>query len=89
MSQFIDRSVVTQALEELQPLLSGDGGSLDLVEIDDAKSLISLRVNFSADAACEQCVVEPIMLQEIVAEVFRNHIPGLGGVVVDDPRMAS
>lgn len=83
----MDTVRLEQALAEFRPFLASDGGDIRLDHLDDATGTAALRLVIGA-AACKDCIVEPGMLREIVAEFLMGKgIPGLRAVEVIDPRL--
>jgi Fe-S cluster biogenesis protein NfuA len=83
----MDTARLEHALAEFRPFLESDGGDIRLERIDEATGTVALRLVIG-ESACEECIVEPQMLREIVAEfLLGKAIPGLRAVEVIDPRL--
>lgn len=83
----MDASQLEHALAEFRPFLESDGGDIQLEHIDHATGAAALRLVIG-EQACRDCIVEPQMLREIVAEfLLGKAIPGLRAVEVIDPRL--
>lgn len=76
---------LTQAVDELRTLVSGDGADLDIVSTDEAAGRIELRLDLS-QVTCEECVLPPELLQSMITESLRRRVPELREIVLDDPR---
>lgn len=84
----VDNEKLEAALAEFRPLLQSDGGDILLSGIDEASGTVEMRIVIG-ESACEECIIEPQMLREIVAEFFAGkNIPGVKRVQVSDPRVA-
>ena len=83
----MDTSQLEHALAEFRPFLESDGGDIRLDHLDTATGTAAVRV-IIGEQACLDCIVEPQMLREIVAEfLLGKAIPGLHAVEVIDPRL--
>ncbi len=83
----MDRESVDESVEEVRHLLRGDGADLELVEADPKTARITVRLDLST-VGCEECVLPPDLLHEMIAATFRRRIAEEFEVVVDDPRLA-
>ena len=81
----IARSDVDTALEEVRPLVQADGADLVLEEVDDAGGQVVLKLDL-ANVSCLECVLPPELLHSMISDAFTRRVPGLSGVVVEDPR---
>ncbi|HKJ87022.1 MAG TPA: NifU family protein [Gammaproteobacteria bacterium] len=71
----IDPERVRAALEEAAQLLRGDGGDLELVDIDGS------RVRVRMLGACSGCPSSTMDLKTIVERKVKQHVPGVSEVV--------
>jgi Fe-S cluster biogenesis protein NfuA len=83
----INRADVDHALDDVRPLVAGDGGVLSIVYIDEVSGIVKLQLDLG-EVTCGQCVVEPRMLREIIEEYFQGHVGGVKNVAIDDPRLS-
>jgi len=81
----IARADVDTALEEVRPLVQADGADLVLEAVDDAGGQVVLKLDL-ANVSCLECVLPPELLHTMISDAFSRRVPGLAGVVVDDPR---
>lgn len=85
----MDTVQLEQALAEFRPFLESDGGDIRLDHLDEATGTAALRLVIG-ESACEECIVEPQMLREIVAEFLMGKaIAGLRAIEVIDPRLTA
>ena len=66
-----------------QDVLTADGVSLALVELDGEVAHLALSV---VDADCAECVLPREMLEPVVLDLLRRSRPTLRAVKIDDPR---
>ncbi|SCX76794.1 NifU family protein [Thiohalorhabdus denitrificans] len=71
----IDHERVKAALEEAAQLLRGDGGDLELVDIDGS------RVRVRMLGACSGCPSSTMDLKTIVERKVKQRVPGISEVV--------
>jgi Fe-S cluster biogenesis protein NfuA len=81
----IARADVDTALEEVRPLVQADGADLVLRDVDDAEGQVVLALDL-ANVSCLECVLPPDLLHTMISDAFTRRVPGLSGVVVEDPR---
>ena len=81
----IARADVDSALEEVRPLVQADGADLVLRDFDDAQGHVVLGLDL-ANVSCLECVLPPELLHSMISDAFTRRVPGLSGVVVEDPR---
>jgi len=70
------RDRVETVLDRLRPALLADGGSVELVDVDDDGTV---RVSF--EGACAGCPAQLATLRLGLEPVLRAEVPGLGSVV--------
>ncbi len=71
------------ALEGLREGFQADGADLELVGVEGAKARVRLVVT---EETCQECIVPPPLLQQILEAQLRQSCPELESVEVDDPR---
>jgi Fe-S cluster biogenesis protein NfuA len=81
----IARADVDTALEEVRPLVQADGADLVLQGVDDTQGQVVLKLDL-ANVSCLECVLPPELLHTMISDAFTRRVPGLSGVVVEDPR---
>ncbi len=80
----MDAERVAAAMGPLRTLLDGDGGDLELVDVD-ATGEVRLRL-LLRDALCAECVMPRAHLEQVAADMLRRSLPELRAVTVEDPR---
>jgi Fe-S cluster biogenesis protein NfuA len=79
---------VAEVVAELSAMLGGDGGSLELIAVDETSGAVSLRLDLDG-VPCSDCVLPPDRLRDVVDTRLRSAVPTLGPLMLDDPRVAS
>jgi hypothetical protein len=67
-------------------MLGGDGGSLELIAVDETSGAVSLRLDLDG-VPCSDCVLPPDRLRDVVDTRLRSAVPTLGPLMLDDPRV--
>jgi Fe-S cluster biogenesis protein NfuA len=70
------REKVEEVLAAIRPALEADGGSIELVEVDD-DGLVRVRLT----GACAGCPMSQITLQQGVERVLKEQLPQVQRVV--------
>ena len=70
-------------MEQLREGFQADGADLELLALEDGVARVRLVVT---DETCLDCIVPGEMLQNFLEASLRQAVPGLRGVVLDDPR---
>jgi Fe-S cluster biogenesis protein NfuA len=78
---------VLDAIEEVAALLEADGARLALESIDEPGGRVELSVEFE-DAACEECVLPPAALHDMIASALARRTGRAVALVLHDPRTA-
>jgi Fe-S cluster biogenesis protein NfuA len=81
----IAQSDVDEALEEVRPLVQADGADLVLGAVDPDAGQVVVRLDL-AGVSCLECVLPPDLLHSMISDAMVRRVPGLAGVVVEDPR---
>ena len=68
---------VVRVLEELLPYIEADGGSLQLVEIEEETGYVKVRLG----GACESCAMSTMTLKQGIEKKLMMEIPDMVGVV--------
>ena len=68
---------VVRVLEELLPYIEADGGSLQLVDIEEETGYVKVRLG----GACESCAMSTMTLKQGIESKLMNEIPDVVGVV--------
>jgi Fe-S cluster biogenesis protein NfuA len=85
MDAVLQRRAVEDALTELSAMLAGDGASLQLTSLDEQRGEVELAIGFDG-VECEDCVLPPDRLREVVDATLRRAVPGFATVRIADPR---
>lgn len=81
----IQQHDVADAVEEVGALLRADGADLLLLDADPKTARIRLQLVLEG-ADCEECVVPPDMLRDVIDDSLRRRVHEEFELVVDDPR---
>jgi Fe-S cluster biogenesis protein NfuA len=84
----MDQDSVIESVKEVQLLLRGDGADLVLVDADPKTARIAVRLDLS-EVGCEDCVLPPDLLHEMITAAFQKRLSEEFEVVVDDPRVGA
>jgi len=72
-------------LAAVAELLGPDGARVEVVGWDEAAATLSLRLELGS-AECAECVVPRPLLDAMVLDSLRRHVPAMRAVTLDDPR---
>jgi Fe-S cluster biogenesis protein NfuA len=65
------RERVEKALDLIRPALQNDGGNVELVDVDEAKGIVKLKLV----GACGSCPMSQMTLRMGVERVLKEEIP--------------
>lgn len=68
---------VKKVLDEVRPHLQADGGDIELVEVDEKKGVVKVRLK----GACSSCPMSQVTLGEGVARALKEKVKGITDVV--------
>jgi Fe-S cluster biogenesis protein NfuA len=68
---------VEKALDRIRPALQNDGGNVELVDVDEAKGIVKVKLV----GACGSCPMSQMTLRMGVERVLREDIPEITEVV--------
>lgn len=68
---------VEKALDLIRPALQNDGGNVELVDVDEEKKVVKVRLT----GACGSCPMSQMTLRMGVERVLREEIPDIAEVV--------
>ena len=74
--ELTEENVIT-VLEELLPYIEADGGSLQLVDIEEETGYVKVRLG----GACESCAMSTMTLKQGIEKKLMMEIPDVVGVV--------
>jgi hypothetical protein len=77
---------VAEAVEEMGAILRLDGADLVLVGADPATDRIEVALELGG-VDCEDCVMPPELLEQMIADAVRRRVRGEFELVVRDPRV--
>jgi Fe-S cluster biogenesis protein NfuA len=82
----MDVREVRAALNELRPMVQGDGGDLELLGAEGG--VVRLRLLLQG-AECAECVLPADLLEQVALDALCRSVAGVTAVQVDDPRRAA
>jgi Fe-S cluster biogenesis protein NfuA len=68
---------VEEILNEVRPSLQADGGDVELVDVDEEKGIVKVKLT----GACAHCPMSALTLQEGVEKVIKSKIKEVKEVV--------
>ena len=77
---------VAEAVEEMGAILRLDGADLVLVAADPKTDRIEVALELGG-VDCEDCVMPPELLEQMVADAVRKRVRGEFELIVRDPRV--
>ena len=83
----IQQEDIAAAVHEVGALLRADGADLVLLDADPKAARIRLQLVLEG-ANCEECVLPPDMLRDVVDDSLRRRVHEEFELVIDDPRRA-
>jgi Fe-S cluster biogenesis protein NfuA len=81
----LNQASAAEVVEELNLLVSGDGAAITLTRADPERAQVEVSLDLSG-VSCEECVLPPDLLQEMIRAEFSRRFPEELEVVVVDPR---
>ena len=81
----IQHEDVAAAVDEVGALLRADGADLRLLGADPKTARIELQLVLEG-ANCEECVLPPDMLRDVIDDSLRRRVHEEFELVIDDPR---
>ena len=73
----MNKQQVQKVLNELRPHLQADGGDVELVEVDEKSGVVKVKLT----GACQHCPMASMTLNEGVARVLKEKVPGVKDVM--------
>ena len=68
---------IKKLLDEIRPALRADGGDVELVEVDEKKGIVKVRLV----GACHHCPMAAMTLEQGIARVLKSKIKEIKEVV--------
>jgi Fe-S cluster biogenesis protein NfuA len=72
------KAKVEIVIEKIKPMLAADGGSVELVSVDEAKGLVTVRLT----GACGCCPHSTMTLKNVVERMIKAEVPQVKEVAV-------
>ena len=69
---------VQKAIAKIKPMLEADGGSVELLSVDEKSGVVKVRLT----GACGCCPHAAMTLKGVVERVIREDVPGVKEVTV-------
>ncbi|HCC47514.1 MAG TPA: hypothetical protein DEQ38_05275 [Elusimicrobia bacterium] len=69
---------VAKVIEKIKPMLAADGGSVELVSVDEAKGVVTVRLT----GACGCCPHATMTLKNVVERMIREEVPEVKEIAV-------
>ena len=73
-----------RALEDLRPLVQGDGADLELRDVDESNRTVTIGLVLDG-VECLECVMPPEFLHQMVSQAVTEQLGG-ATLVLEDPR---
>jgi Fe-S cluster biogenesis protein NfuA len=68
---------VEKILDEIRPALKADGGDVELVDVDEKKGIVKVKLV----GACHHCPMAAMTLEQGIARVLKAKVSGVKEVV--------
>ncbi|OGS14112.1 MAG: hypothetical protein A2234_03695 [Elusimicrobia bacterium RIFOXYA2_FULL_58_8] len=72
------KAKVEKAIEKVKPMLAADGGSVELIDVDEKKGIVTVRLT----GACGCCPHATMTLKNVVERMIREAAPEVKEVKV-------
>jgi len=69
---------VAKVIEKIKPMLAADGGSVELVSVDEKAGIVTVRLT----GACGCCPHSTMTLKHVVERMIREEVPAVKEVTV-------
>ena len=69
---------VQKVIEKIRPMLAADGGSVELVNVDEKKGVVTVRLT----GACGCCPHSTMTLKNVVERRIKEEVPGVKEIAV-------
>jgi Fe-S cluster biogenesis protein NfuA len=67
------RKLVEAALKKIRPMLQADGGNVELVDVDEAAGVVTVRLQ----GACAGCPMSQMTLKNGIERILKEQVPGV------------
>ena len=71
------KNQVQEVLNTIKPMLQGDGGDVELVEVDEATGIVKVKLT----GACQGCPMAGITLKQGIEKTLKEKVDGVKEVV--------
>ena len=71
------KAKVQKAIEKIKPMLEADGGSVELLGVDEKSGIVKVRLT----GACGCCPHAAMTLKHMVEKMIKAEVPGVKEVV--------
>lgn len=68
---------VQEVIDKVKPMLEADGGSIDLVSVDESKGIVKVKLV----GACGACPFSMMTLKNVVERTLKQEIPQIKEVI--------
>lgn len=69
---------IAQVIEKIKPVLAADGGSVELVEVNEETGIVKVRLT----GACGSCPFSAMTLKGVVERMIKEDVPEVKEVVM-------
>jgi Fe-S cluster biogenesis protein NfuA len=69
---------IEKTINKIKPMLAADGGSVELVAVDEKKGIVTVRLT----GACGCCPHSTMTLKHVVERMIREEVPEVKEVTV-------
>lgn len=69
---------VAKVIEKIKPMLAADGGSVELIGVDEKKGIVTVRLT----GACGCCPHATMTLKNVVERMIREEVPEVKEIAV-------
>jgi len=69
---------VEKVIEKVKPMLAADGGSVELINVDEKKGVVTVKLT----GACGCCPHAAITFKHVVEKAIKEEVPEVKGVLV-------
>lgn len=68
---------VKKVIDKIKPMLAGDGGSIELIDVDEKKGIVKVKLV----GACGTCPFSMMTLKNVVEKLIKEEVPEIKEVV--------
>jgi len=67
------KNEINKILDKIRPMLQADGGNVELIEIDEKKGLVKVRLT----GVCSHCPMAEMTFNHGIKEVLKREVKGV------------